>query len=162
MLQIQHSPGDVMASTIRYLLVVREEGRLFVDPPFQRGSVWSHEQRVAWVETLLDDLPRPPLFINESSRGAGPYGDTAVVIDGRQRVEATLAFIDGGLQVRGERYPDQPEVFKRTFKGLLMPVVRTQFKTERECQELYVKLLRCGTAHTEDEIARAEAMLRGE
>lgn len=151
--------GRAMETPLSWYWRLQEEGQLMVDPPFQRGAVWTPAQREAWIITLLEDLPRPSIFLNESMRGEGAFGDRAVVIDGRQRLESIFAFMNDELLVRGEKWSDQDIVFQRGFKMIPMPVILTQFKTERECMELYVRLLRCGTAHTESEIAKAEAML---
>lgn len=159
MLDMRHMSGQNQNRVIDWLITERENGGLLIDPPFQRGSVWTEAQRVAWIETIIDDLPRPPLFLNHGDYEAGAYGDKLVVIDGRQRLEAIFAFVDNALVVRGERWTDQPERFHRRFALAVCPVVLTSFATEAECIALYLRLLRCGTAHTEADVQRAQAEL---
>lgn len=138
--------------------------RLVLDPPFQRGSVWTLDQKRAWIESILADLPLPAIFINQfgSVSGGHPkYGHRDVVIDGQQRIRATAAFLAGEFDVRGERFPDQDAVFQRVFKmNVVSTVIYTRFETEAECAELYLKLLTAGTAHTEEELEKARAFIK--
>lgn len=143
-----------------------EDLKWILDPPFQRGSVWTKEQKIAWIETILDDLPVPAIFINQfgyNSFGpnayAGPpgYERREIVIDGRQRIEAILDFLQSKIRVRGELWCEQTEIFRRkVLMGFTCSVITTTFSTMRECAELYLKLLKCGTAHTAEEIKKAE------
>lgn len=138
--------------------LLRREGTLELSPPFQRGSVWSVTQQVRFIETLLDGLPVPPIFIQWGD-ALEAWGDKTIVIDGKQRLTAMFAFMDGDLEVRGERYPDQSELFQREWRNTPIPVSTCTFQHEWECAALYVRLLTTGTAHTDEEIARAQAWL---
>ncbi len=138
------------------------EGELILDPPFQRGSVWSTEQQEAWILSVLGGLPLPAIFVNKPSAFRTEWGTKMVVIDGRQRLEAMIAFEDNKLLVNGEKFSEQSVRFNRKWGFLAMPTVFTNFETKRECIELYVRLLTTGTAHTEKEIEKAKAMLGNE
>ena len=137
-----------------------------VDPPFQRGSVWTLRQKRAWIESLLTNYPLPAIFINSFGMKPGSpahpvYGIKDIVIDGQQRIRAIADFLQDKFQVRGEYYSDQDEVFKRVFDlDPVCPIINTYFKTMKECAELYVKLLTAGTAHTSDEIQNARKYLQ--
>lgn len=140
-----------------------DDGHLVLDPPFQRAAVWTAQQKRAWIESILLDLPLPAIFINRfGTIGGGhpKYGFKDIVIDGQQRIRATAEFIAGKFKVHGERYQDQGDVFHRVFKmNVVTPVIYTQFDDEAECAELYLKLLTAGTAHTEDELDKARAFI---
>ena len=134
-------------------------------PKFQRGSVWTLKQKRAWIESILRGVGLPTIFVNRFPLGAAPhpdYGFQDIVIDGQQRLRATADFMQSKFQVRGEYYKDQPRVFKRCFTmhDGLTPVVYCAYETERECAELYLKLLEAGTAHTSDEIQKAKQFIR--
>ncbi len=55
-----------------------------LDAPFQRGSIWTLAQKVAWIESLAICLPVPPIFINSTERNEEVDW---LVIDGKQRLE---------------------------------------------------------------------------
>ena len=141
----------------------KTEYRWVLDPPFQRGSVWTKSQKVAWIESILMGLGLPTLFINRFPVGGHPtYGFHDIVIDGQQRLRATAEFMTNKFKVRGEYYGDQSEPFKRVWSHTsgMTPVVYCGYETLGECAELYLKLLQAGTAHTSEEIEKAKAFLK--
>jgi hypothetical protein len=137
-----------------------------LDPPFQRGPVWTLRQKRAWIESLMGGLPLPAIFINQFGLRPGSkphpvYGVRDIVIDGQQRIRAIMGFLQDKFQVRGEYYSQQSQTFKRVFRmDPVCPFIYSKFATMRECAELYVRLLTAGTAHTPAEIGKAQRFLR--
>jgi hypothetical protein len=133
-----------------------------LDPPFQRGSVWTPRQKVAWIETLLGGLALPAIIVNRFPREHPVYGWKEIVIDGQQRLRATAEFLQDKFKVRGELWSEQDKPFHRSFimAGPICPVIYCAYETDRECAELYLKLLQAGTAHTPAEIKKAERYVR--
>ena len=77
-------------------------GDIFV-PDFQRGYVWQHKQASQFVESLLQGLPVPGIFLTQE-----PDTEKLMVIDGQQRLKTMQffysgAFPEGALDVNGER-----------------------------------------------------------
>ena len=134
-----------------------------LDPPFQRGAVWSLAQKRRWIETLLSGFALPSIFFNRFPDRHPVYGMREIVIDGQQRLRATAEFMQSKFKVRGETYDEQSDTFKRLWLmgGTNCPLVMCQFETVKECAELYVKLLQAGTAHTPAEIKKAKDYIRG-
>lgn len=148
-----------------YLLrhdVSNTDVRWVLDPPFQRGSVWTEVQKQAWIESILMDIGLPSIFVNRFPRKHPIYGYRDVVIDGQQRLRATAEFMQDKFRVRGELWSEQDLPFQRGFRMSMgvTSVVYCAFETERECVELYLKLLKAGTAHTTAEIKKAEDYLK--
>lgn len=141
-----------------------DSDHLVIDAPFQRGAVWTLAQKRAWIESILADLPLPAIFVNHFGTSMTPHpvwGHKDVVIDGQQRLRATMGFLNDEFDVRGEVWSKQPAGFRRVFRmNVVVPVISTSYDTERECVELYLKLLTAGTAHTPEEIKKARAFLR--
>lgn len=142
--------------------------RLWLDPPFQRGSVWTLEQKQRLIESFLDELPVPPIAMEQvwnwstEQQALVPGHEWCyMVIDGRQRCEALLGFVDGTFAVRGEYFRDQPEAFQRHFGNSSLAVITTRLGSLRACADLYVRLLTTGTAHTPAEIEAAQQFIRG-
>lgn len=168
-LEIQRIGNDRCSVHISWLarraaLSYEDQQHLVLDPPFQRGAVWTIDQKRAWIESILADLPLPAIFVNRFGSltlgGHEKYGHRDVVIDGKQRILATQDFITGRLTVRGQRFEDQSETFRRVFHmTVVAPVIYTAFNSEVECAKLYLKLLTAGTAHTPEEIEKARAFV---
>lgn len=60
---------------------------LVIDPEFQRYFRWSEEQQSRFIESLILELPIPPIFVVE--RSTGVYE----LVDGLQRLSSYLHFI---------------------------------------------------------------------
>lgn len=68
----------------------QEAGRLEVRPDFQRREVWSDAAKIMLIDTILQDVPMPKMFlwneiVNKSTHRR--------VIDGQQRILAILGFL---------------------------------------------------------------------
>lgn len=76
-----------------------DRGLLIIDPEFQRNLVWKPTQKSQFIESILVNIPLPPLYVNQ--RSDGKY----IIVDGLQRT-STLAefvkdqFVLSGLKLR--------------------------------------------------------------
>ena len=68
-------------------------GKYDMSPPYQRLSVWSLEKKAFFIDSILKNLPIPPVFLRQKidpETGKTKYE----VIDGKQRLTAIVQFID--------------------------------------------------------------------
>jgi hypothetical protein len=138
-----------------------------LEPSFQRGAVWTLAQKRRWIESILMGIGLPAIFVNRFPGHVCPhpkYGWQEIVIDGQQRLRATAEFMQDKFRVRGELWSEQSLPFRRSFRmhDGMTNVVYCGYETEAECAELYLKLLRAGTAHTPEEIKKAQQFIRAE
>ncbi|MBP2644158.1 MAG: hypothetical protein H6Q67_2045 [Firmicutes bacterium] len=71
-------------------------GRLDMEPPYQRLSVWSSEYKKFFIDSVLNNFPCPTIFLNIETN---PDGKTIYhVIDGKQRLTAIFEFIKDGFK----------------------------------------------------------------
>jgi hypothetical protein len=117
---------------------------MFIVPPFQRGLVWTVEQRVRLIESLYMGLPIGALVWNQT-RFMSPCDRW--LLDGQQRVTAILGFMEGQFKVAGWRYPELPEIERRHFNRLGVAVIETQIDDEAGCRDIYDRLVYGGTPH---------------
>lgn len=107
--------------SLDYLLTTTTYGKSIINisPDYQRRLRWSNKKRSLLIESLLLNIPIPPLFLYETE-----YNEYEVV-DGRQRIDATIGFLRNnysltGLkfwkELNGKRFNTLPEIIK---KGLL-------------------------------------------
>lgn len=84
------------ASTLKDLAGMRD--RIQLDPDYQRaGDIWSLPRRQLLIDSILNDFDIPKLYFR-ALVPAERLGDRIIdyaVIDGRQRLEAFWAFMDG-------------------------------------------------------------------
>lgn len=87
-----------------------------LSPSFQRRGRWDNKQRSRLIESILLNIPIPPVFLYESDY------NRYEVMDGRQRIESIIQFLDNrfelvGLtywrELNGKRYNEMPEIIQR-------------------------------------------------
>lgn len=108
---------DHRNSPVEWLWRLRGEGRLDLDAPYQRGDVWGVERQRNLIKSLTIGLPIGGVFLNERD-----IMDPLVVIDGKQRIGAICAWLDGQLEVPSGWFPMRlladPTAETVTFEGL--------------------------------------------
>lgn len=76
-------------------------GKYDMNPPYQRLSVWSTEKKAFFIDSILKNLPIPPIFLRQKiddKTGKTRYE----VIDGKQRLSSIIEFIEGPLATADE------------------------------------------------------------
>ena len=76
------------------------DGALDLSPKFQRKPVWSDSQASYLVDSILNDLPIPEVFLRTITSAAG---ETQVeVVDGQQRLRSIIRFFSNDLELEGD------------------------------------------------------------
>jgi hypothetical protein len=75
-------------------------GRYDLSPDFQRSFVWSIEKQSRLIESCLMRLPLPVFYVAEGADGR------IVVVDGLQRLNTFLRFLDNKFKLKFERTED--------------------------------------------------------
>jgi hypothetical protein len=91
MRQIVTQKLDLPVSAL--LSMLKEQIKL--NPEFQRRERWDESRQSRWIESLVMNVPIPPVFLGEDE-----YGQY-VVLDGRQRLTALSKFLNNDLKLRG-------------------------------------------------------------
>ena len=139
----------------------KEEYNLDLDPPFQRGHVWTEEQQVAYVEFMVSGgMGSNEIYFNDpnfhGSDDEKPE-DTRVIVDGKQRLTAALRYLQGEIPAFG-RYADEYEGSPQC--EFILRV--NNLKTDAEVYQWYLELNTTGTPHTEEELDKVQKMLEEE
>lgn len=154
-------------------------------PPYQRGAIWTTDQRIALVKSWAMGVPVPPVILNDrdtqgwaAEMGPLAYDNnvrTWAVVDGKQRIETAVAWYAGDLPVPASWFPachvegvthtpDGPYV---TYSGLsrswrrrlgtscMLPVIEAKLPSLQAEAELYLLVNGGGTAQSAADMARA-------
>jgi hypothetical protein len=127
-----------------------------MSPPYQRGSVWTPEQQRLFMGHLLQGGEVLPLVFNRV-----PDSGKAEVLDGKQRLEAMLAWLDGKVEamlddgryvhishlIMGKRYPMGLGRISVRFRYINLP-----FEARKK---FYWRLNSGGTIHTKQQLLDA-------
>lgn len=157
------------------------EHGLELSPEYQRGSVWTEEQRINLVRSWMAGVPIPAITLNDRlSSGMSDIDDPAyAVIDGKQRVETAIAWFNGDLAVPASWFaPESIEATVQTedgpyvtYKGLtvveqrlfsnraFLPTIEVKVKTLAEEAALYVLLEQSGTKQSAEDVANAQRVV---
>ena len=91
MRQLVSQKLDLPVSTLPAML--KEQIKL--NPEFQRRDRWDETRQSRLIESLVMNVPIPPVFLGEDE-----YGQY-VVLDGRQRLTAVSKFLGNNLKLKG-------------------------------------------------------------
>ncbi|MFH1061877.1 MAG: DUF262 domain-containing protein [Candidatus Omnitrophota bacterium] len=88
---------NLTRQTIAWFYDHIKRNQMNLQPPYQRKSVWSRSYKRYFIDTILHNYSSPPIFLNHiiGSDGVVKYE----VVDGRQRLEAIVSFIEGEIPV---------------------------------------------------------------
>ena len=147
------------------------------DAPYQRGSVWTVEQRRNLIKSLMQALPIGVIFINFRN-----WRDAPVVVDGKQRLQTIMGFMRDEFDVPAEWFADaeteasdQPSLLPDAQHKLAGNIVfselaqtgrgrftrnavafyETKLPTVEAEIDLYLRVNAGGTLHTPDDLDRA-------
>lgn len=83
------------------------------DPPYQRnGEIWSKEKKQLLIDSIINRYDIPKLYFHRYSRTeARKRGKAFAIIDGRQRLETIVRFIENGFPLSSDfEYLEDPSV----------------------------------------------------
>lgn len=139
---------------------------LNLDPDFQRGHVWSDEQRSRYIEYVLrGGNAQLELQWNHPHWDGAEETDLPIemqIIDGKQRLEAVRKYLRGDICAFGRNVSE--------FNGTSFDVKRSLFRlkmnvhsmrTRKEVLQFYLDLNTGGVVHSSDEITRVRGLLDG-
>jgi hypothetical protein len=84
MRQIVTQKIDLPISTLPEMI----KEQINLNPDFQRRDRWDQDKQSRFLESIIMNVPIPPVFLGEDQYG------TYVVLDGRQRLTAVNEFLE--------------------------------------------------------------------
>jgi hypothetical protein len=137
-------------------------GRLDMDPPYQRGYVWTDPQKERYVEyILMGGASGRDLYFNcpnwdlRLPLDSGVWENTVEVVDGKQRIDAILGFIRGDVLAFGKPASGYSGVLRNHVTKMTMHVC--QIRTRLEVVDWYLGMNNGGTAHSQNDLDVAKA-----
>jgi rubredoxin len=141
------------------LKLLRDEGDLDPQPPYQRYEVWSPAKRSKLIESVLLGLPLPRLYFAENE------DDKQEVVDGQQRLQALFRFINddyalNGLKqlpdLNGKKWSDLEKKLQGRVRQFSLSTVVIQKESDPELRyDLFERLNTGATGLNEQELRNA-------
>ena len=91
---------NLTTQDISWFLDLREKSQLNLDPPYQRRSVWSPNDKRYFVDTIFNNYPAPPIFLHKTMDENGR--PTYHVVDGKQRLQTIIDFTENRVYIPDE------------------------------------------------------------
>lgn len=140
-----------------YTRYVREYN-LDVNPDFQRGNVWTEQQKIRFIEHMLrGGQSGRDIYVNCPEWNSTNPTRECVLVDGKQRLDAALGFLNNEFPAFGTYYKDF-EGSIRTVQGTFNWHVN-DLATREEVLQWYLDLNSGGTIHTDEELTRVRSLL---
>lgn len=89
--QIPSSPSTKKISEIYRRI---KEGSLILQPDFQRKFVWTSEYKEEFIDTIIQGLPFPEIYIAQTGIDIEKIMSREVIVDGQQRLSTIVQYID--------------------------------------------------------------------
>ncbi|MBD2774811.1 DUF262 domain-containing protein [Iningainema tapete] len=89
-IDIREDPQTVFELMRKY-----DNGKLIIDPDFQRNLVWSLEQKSKFIESVILNFPLPPWYVNQTVEGK------YIIVDGLQRTSTLHEFVNDKFELKG-------------------------------------------------------------
>ena len=122
----------------------------FFLPPWQRGLVWTLDQKVRFMESLWSGLSVGTFTFNRSENFASRFDN--LLIDGQQRMNALQCYLQDEFPVYGYRYSEVTEVDRRFFEfSTHFHCYITKSDDEAYLRDYYNRMDFGGTPHKEGE-----------
>lgn len=128
-----------------------------MNPFYQRGYVWTKKQKIAYIEYQLkggfsgkDIFWNCPTWMNFKNI---TQGNILQLVDGKQRIEAVLGFLNNKVPAFGLKYSEFEDTIHSLEPSFIFHV--NNLKTEKEVVEWYVGFNTGGSIHTEKDLKPA-------
>lgn len=176
---VNELPMNITARSWGELVHWVQQGDATYDLPYQRGAVWTDEQRLLLIYSILSGTPIPALIVNRRPENMwfGQDQDRLpiyAVIDGQQRLTTVRMFMEDALAVPASWFPaDRIEVTEATedgpyvrYCGLAVrgrrfferkpaPLAEATLRTVADEAAVYLRVNGAGTPQSDEDMTRA-------
>lgn len=134
-----------------------QKNEVNLNPDFQRKYIWSQEQKEQYVEWILKGgNSGKDIYFNHPNWFRSFEGEM-VIVDGKQRVNAVLGFLNNKVKAFGyyrNQYEDEFSFLLTNFD-----VYVADLKDEKDVLQWYIDMNTGGTCHTNKEIEYVKSLL---
>jgi len=132
--------GSTLCTCVEHGVSLRKAGR-WVIPDFQRGLVWTQQQKISFVESLIYGLPIGEYTLHKTA----DY--KYELLDGQQRWDAIFCYMNNEFPVFGLKWEDLNDRTKDNFVCKQFAHRLVEGFTEAQKLEAYNRLAYGGTPH---------------
>lgn len=142
---------DYRVRSVSLLNLVNDikKGRLIPDAYFQRNLVWREIHKKDFIKTILLGYPFPQIFISKGKVDVAAMETISCIVDGQQRSNAIIGFINGEFDVDGRHYLDLTESEKSEFLKYEVAVIELDLENnDPQVQDIFQRINRTSNSLT--------------
>lgn len=159
---IQRIPN--MCTSVLYMYEDYLDGKLNLTPFYQRGLVWTLEQKQKYLEAVFKDKAKitPTILLNWKNVDEDVYE----VLDGLQRLTAIFDFINDKFPIFDEIYfsdmsiKDRYFILNKDIKYTRIEKLNHKNLTDNEKIELFLEINELGTKMSQEHIDKVKGMIK--
>ena len=122
---------------------------LIPDAYFQRNLVWREVHNKDFIKTILLGFPFPQIFISKGKVDVETMSTVSCIVDGQQRTNAIIRFIENEFDVDGKFYGDLSESEKSDFLKYEVAVIELDLENDDpKVQEIFQRINRTSNSLT--------------
>ena len=87
------------------------DGKLILDPEYQRNVIWDTEKKTSFIESLYMGIIIPPIYVVEIPNDDILSGSRYEVVDGKQRLSTIKSFISNELILKKKNLEYYADLF---------------------------------------------------
>lgn len=124
-------------------------GKLIPDAYFQRNLVWRDIHNKDFIKTILLGYPFPQIFISKGKVNVANMTTTSCIVDGQQRTNAIMQFIDNEFDVDGDFFENLSELEQTNFLKYEVAVIELDLNNDDpRVQEIFQRINRTSNSLT--------------
>jgi len=136
----------------------RTESPLNMDPPYQRGYVWTAEQKVAYIEYILKGgISGKDIFWN-CPGWMDTYEGPMEIVDGKQRISAVLDFLNNKIKAFGHLFNEFEDNLRMSEATFIFHI--NNLTNKKDIVQWYLDMNTGGSVHTEKDLQPAYDMIK--
>jgi hypothetical protein len=123
--------------------------RLIPDAYFQRNLVWREVHKRDFIDTILMGYPFPQIFVSKGRVDVESMSTVSCIVDGQQRCNAIVGFINGEFDVAGKKYMDMTDPQKAEFLKYEIAVIELDLENnDPKVHDIFQRINRTSTSLT--------------
>ena len=130
---------------LRIILTAIKSNNLIPKPEFQRRLVWTNEDKLNFLQTVLEGYPFPEIYIAAGQVNPDTGDGTEMLVDGQQRMTTLLQYFTGSEELKLKKpvntpYKDLADTDKINFLEYEVVVRDLGTKTIDEIKEIFKRI----------------------
>ncbi|WP_330443268.1 DUF262 domain-containing protein [Flavobacterium sp. C4GT6] len=142
---------DYRVRSVSLLNLVNDvrKGILIPDAYFQRNLVWREIHNKDFIKTILLGFPFPQIFISKGKVDVAKMTTISCIVDGQQRTNAIMTFIENEFDVDGKYYKDLSDEVQSSFLKFEIAVIELDLENDDvRVQEIFQRINRTSNSLT--------------